>query len=272
MQITVNVNNREYSSDIEPRLLLSDYLRDTLGLTGTKVGCETGECGACTVLLNGIAVKSCMVLAAQANGGEVVSVEGLAHQDGRLNYLQEGFMEQHGLQCGFCTPGMLMSLSDLLKRNDDPAEADIRVALEGNLCRCTGYQNVVKAVRYAVEKAKSPVKIVIDTPGKQFYLRQVQFMLNDDADGLVEENYHDDAVLTSPEFIVTGKDALKKHFQNYMKWVKIKEVISTDKFAETGDTIQFEATVRSNYGIAKVYDAFVLKDGKISYHFTGVMK
>jgi carbon-monoxide dehydrogenase small subunit len=136
---------------VAPRLLLVHYLRDVLGLTGTHVGCETSQCGACTVLLNGLAVKSCTVLAVQADGSEITTVEGLA-KDGNLHPLQLGFWEKHGLQCGFCTPGMLMASYNLLQRNPNPTDAEIRHGLEGNLCRCTGYQNIVAAVHWAAEE------------------------------------------------------------------------------------------------------------------------
>ena len=137
-----------HDSQVEPRLLLVDYLRDELGLTGTHVGCETSNCGACTVLLDGEAVKSCTVLAVQADGAEVTTIEGLG-SDGALHPLQEAFWEHHGLQCGFCTPGMILAAVDLLRRNPNPTEAEIRAGLEGNLCRCTGYHNIVRSVQAA---------------------------------------------------------------------------------------------------------------------------
>ncbi|MBI4617039.1 MAG: (2Fe-2S)-binding protein [Planctomycetes bacterium] len=148
MKITVTVNGVRHESDVEPRLLLVHYLRDVLGLTGTHVGCETSLCGACTVALSGAVVKSCTVLAVQADGREVETIEGL-EKDGRLHPLQESFRECHGLQCGFCTPGMILAARDLLSRNPDPSEEEIREGLVGNLCRCTGYQHVVDAVRHA---------------------------------------------------------------------------------------------------------------------------
>ena len=146
--VSITVNGTTHSGEIEPRLLLSGYLRETLGLTGTHVGCDTSNCGACTVVLNGSAVKSCTLFAVQADGGEVTTIEGLA-QNGDLHPLQKGFWEQHGLQCGFCTPGMIMAASDLLNRNPNPSEAEIRKGISGNLCRCTGYQNIVKAIQHA---------------------------------------------------------------------------------------------------------------------------
>lgn len=153
MNITVTVNGQTFTHDVEPRLLLVHYLREMVGLTGTHVGCETSLCGACTVHLNGVAVKSCTVLAVQADGAQITTVEGLA-RDGALHAVQEGFWEEHGLQCGFCTPGMIMSSCQLLERNPSPSEAEIRHALEGNLCRCTGYQHIVNAVQYAARKLR----------------------------------------------------------------------------------------------------------------------
>ena len=152
LQISVTINGETHSSEVESRLLLVEYLRDTLNMTGTHVGCDTSSCGACTVILNGSAVKSCTLLAAQADGGEVTTVEGLADGD-RLHPLQEGFWEMHGLQCGFCTPGMIMASYDLLRKNPNPTEEEIRHGLAGNFCRCTGYHNIVKAVQYAADKA-----------------------------------------------------------------------------------------------------------------------
>jgi aerobic carbon-monoxide dehydrogenase small subunit len=269
MQISMTVNSQPHSGDVEPRLLLVDFLRDSLGLTGTKVGCDTGQCGSCTVMLNGASVKSCSKLAVQADGADLQTVEGLALND-QLNALQEGFWERHGLQCGFCTPGMLMSLTDMLGNNPDPDEAEIRRWLDGNLCRCTGYQKVVEAVQFALQKTSSPVHMIVDTPGKRLYESQVRYLIAGDADGLVDDNYAPDAVVASFDFQVKGHDALKAHFRNYMKWVQIREVISTDKFTETDDGLSFEATVRTNRGVARVYDVFTLRDGKVIYHFTGL--
>jgi carbon-monoxide dehydrogenase small subunit len=148
MRISVAVDGVTYTDDVEPRTLLVQYLRDTLGKTGTLVGCDTTNCGACTVHLDGLSVKSCTVLAVQADGHEVTTIEGLA-SDGELHPMQRAFHENHALQCGFCTPGMIMQSVSLLSENPDPSEDEIRDGLEGNLCRCTGYQNIVKAVRQA---------------------------------------------------------------------------------------------------------------------------
>ncbi len=149
--IEVRVNGRERHDEVEPRLLLVHYLRDVVGLTGTHVGCDTSQCGACTVLLDGDAVKSCTVLAVQADGCAVTTIEGLAPA-GQLHPLQEAFWERHGLQCGYCTPGLILTALDFLQREPRPSEADIRHAIEGNLCRCTGYQNVVRAIALAAER------------------------------------------------------------------------------------------------------------------------
>ncbi len=149
--IKLTVNGTLHEVAVEPRTLLIHLLREHLGLTGPHIGCETSHCGACTVDLNGKSVKSCTVFAAQADGGEVLTVEGLA-ENGQLHPLQQGFMQEHGLQCGFCTPGMLVRSYRLLLENPDPSEAEIRAGIAGNLCRCTGYQNIVKAVRYAADK------------------------------------------------------------------------------------------------------------------------
>lgn len=153
-RITIRVNGKTYEREVSPRLLLVHLLRDELNLTGTHIGCDTSQCGACTVLLDGSSVKSCTILAVQADGSEMMTVEGLA-ANGDLHPLQRGFWEKHGLQCGFCTPGMLMSAHNLLQRNPNPTEAEIRGALEGNLCRCTGYQNIVAAIRTAAQELQA---------------------------------------------------------------------------------------------------------------------
>ncbi|GAA4812925.1 (2Fe-2S)-binding protein [Nocardioides caeni] len=148
-RINLTVDGSQVSDDVEPRMLLVQYLREQLGKTGTVIGCDTSNCGACTVHLDGTSVKSCNVLAVQADGAEVTTIEGLAAEDGTLHPVQEAFRECHGLQCGFCTPGMIMQTVDLLKDNPDPSEEAIRLGLEGNLCRCTGYHNIVRAVQHA---------------------------------------------------------------------------------------------------------------------------
>jgi carbon-monoxide dehydrogenase small subunit len=150
VRVSVTVNGQPRTAEVEPRLLLVHFLRDTLGLTGTHVGCDTSNCGACTVHLDGVSVKSCTVLAVQADGAEVRTIEGMA-EGTDLHPLQEGFWAEHGLQCGYCTPGMIMAAADLLERNPDPSEDEIRDGLAGNLCRCTGYHNIVKAVQHAAQ-------------------------------------------------------------------------------------------------------------------------
>jgi aerobic carbon-monoxide dehydrogenase small subunit len=156
VRVNVTVNGEARQAEVEPRLLLVHYLRDTLGLTGTHIGCDTSNCGACTVLLDGEAVKSCTVLAAQADGANVKTIEGMAEgSNGAMHPLQEAFWEHHGLQCGYCTPGMIMTAADLLARNPNPTEEEVRHGLEGNLCRCTGYHNIVKSVMSAAEKMGS---------------------------------------------------------------------------------------------------------------------
>lgn len=157
-RINVTVNGTKYDHHIEPRLLLVQYLRDVLRLTGTHVGCDTSGCGACTIHVNGKATKSCTLLAVQADGYEIMTIEGLS-QNGALHPLQEAFNECHGLQCGFCTPGMIMAALDLLQSNPQPTEEEIRVALEGNFCRCTGYHNIIKSVQYAAQKMKKEVAL-----------------------------------------------------------------------------------------------------------------
>ncbi len=153
MKVSMTVNGVAVSHDVESRTLLVQYLRENLGLTGTHVGCDTSSCGACTLILNGEAVKSCSLLAAQCEGAEVMTIEGLAASDGTLHPIQEGFREKHGLQCGYCTPGMIMSSVQLLQRNPNPSDQEIRHALEGNFCRCTGYDNIVKAVQWAASQS-----------------------------------------------------------------------------------------------------------------------
>lgn len=149
--ISLSVNGISQQDEVEPRLLLVHYLRDVLGLTGTHIGCETSLCGACTILVDGQAVKSCTMLAVQADGSEITTIEGLTN-NGELHPVQEGFWERHGLQCGYCTPGMIMAATQILDRNSSPSREEIRHGLEGNLCRCTGYQHIVEAVEYAAKK------------------------------------------------------------------------------------------------------------------------
>lgn len=154
LPVTITVNQKTYTRQVEPRLLLSDFLRHELGLTGTHVGCEHGVCGACTILFDGESARSCLMFAVQADGHQITTVEGLAASTAALHPIQQAFWEAHGLQCGYCTPGILMTLVPFLKQNPDPSEDEIRHALSGNLCRCTGYQHIVDAVKLAAEKMK----------------------------------------------------------------------------------------------------------------------
>ena len=152
--ISINVNGVDHAAEVEPRLLLVHYLRDLLSLTGTHIGCETSICGACTVMIDGQAVKSCTMFAVQADGAHITTIEGLA-KNGELHPVQEGFWEKHGLQCGYCTPGMIMAATQIIDRNSHPSREDIRHGLEGNLCRCTGYQYIVEAIEFAAKKASA---------------------------------------------------------------------------------------------------------------------
>jgi aerobic carbon-monoxide dehydrogenase small subunit len=152
MNVSITVNGQAQSHDVEPRTLLVHYIRESCGLTGTNIGCDTSSCGACTVHLDGEAVKSCTILAVQADGGAIKTIEGLADADGTLHPMQKSFQENHGLQCGYCTPGMVMAACGLLNENANPTEQEVRIGLEGNLCRCTGYHNIVKAVLAAAAK------------------------------------------------------------------------------------------------------------------------
>ena len=154
--VKMTINGAAVEELVEPRTLLIHFLREKVGLTGPHIGCETSHCGACTVDLDGKSVKSCTVFAVQAEGGQITTVEGMAGADGTLSALQEGFMQEHGLQCGYCTPGMLVRAHRLLQENPNPSDDEIRWGLSGNLCRCTGYQNIVKAVRYAADKLNAP--------------------------------------------------------------------------------------------------------------------
>lgn len=152
VHVKLTVNGKAHEALVEPRTLLVHFLREDLGLTGAHIGCETGHCGACTVDIDGMSVKSCTMFAAQANGSEIMTIEGVAAPDGTLHALQEGFREMHGLQCGYCTPGMIVRAHRLLQENPRPTEAEIRAGISGNLCRCTGYQNIVKSIQYAAAK------------------------------------------------------------------------------------------------------------------------
>ena len=158
MKVKTKVNGKEHSHDVEPRTLLAHYLREQLSLTGTHIGCDTSSCGSCTVHMDGMAVKSCTILAVQADGSEITTIEGLA-PNGQLHAVQQGFRECHGLQCGFCTTGMIMAAVDLLDQNPNPSEEDIRHGLEGNFCRCTGYHNIIKSVQWAAKEMKKELVV-----------------------------------------------------------------------------------------------------------------
>jgi carbon-monoxide dehydrogenase small subunit len=159
MQVSITVNGQERTDDVEPRLLLAHYLREVCGLKATNIGCDTTSCGACTVLADGLSVKSCTVLTAQADGAEVTTLEGLARPDGELHPMQAAFRSEHGLQCGFCTPGMVMAAIGILADNPDPTDREVREGLEGNLCRCTGYHNIVRAVRAAAQAGPAAAQV-----------------------------------------------------------------------------------------------------------------
>lgn len=168
--VSFRINGQAYEADVEPRLLLVHFIREVAGLTGTHIGCDTTSCGACTVLVNGLPAKSCTLLTVQVNGAEISTVEGL-EQNNQLHPIQEGFFEEHGLQCGYCTPGMMMTAVALLKENPDPTETEIRQAISGNLCRCTGYVNIVKSIQYAAKKMRDaehePVPVSAGAEGGQ---------------------------------------------------------------------------------------------------------
>jgi aerobic carbon-monoxide dehydrogenase small subunit len=268
MQVSLTVNHQPFTVDVEPRLLLVDLLRDVLGFTGAKVGCDTGQCGACVVLMDGVSVKSCALFAVQADGANITTVEGVAEK-GHLNPLQAGFQAMHAVQCGFCTPGMVMSMTDLMERNPDPSEAEIRAWLAGNLCRCTGYENVVRAVQAARRIAENPAKILPDSPHKLLYEQHIIAMQSGDLDGLVQ-HYSDGAVLTTFEGVFTGRDALRSYYQNYLNAQGGVQILSTEKFIELNNAFYIEATVRSGHGVTHVYNSFVVQDGKITHQFAGV--
>jgi carbon-monoxide dehydrogenase small subunit len=165
MKVTMTVNGRVQEHEVEPRLLLVHFLRETCGLTGTNVGCDTSSCGSCTVLVDGESVKSCTALAVQADGSALTTIEGLAGDDGALHPMQQAFHTEHGLQCGFCTPGMVLASISLLEEHPNPSEAEVREGLEGNLCRCTGYQNIVKAVLAAAQAGRGPAQALTADTG-----------------------------------------------------------------------------------------------------------
>jgi carbon-monoxide dehydrogenase small subunit len=268
MDVAVTVNGVSHRLDVEPRLLLVDLLRDELGLTGTKVGCDTGQCGACVVLMDGVSVKSCALLGVQATDSDITTVEGIA-PIGHLDALQAGFQAMHAVQCGFCTPGMLVSLGDLMARQPDATDADVRQWLAGNLCRCTGYENVVRAFAAARSIAASPAHQLPDTAHKVFYDRHLQRVLERDPDA-VGEDYTADAVLTTFEGVHAGRAAIVAFYRDYFGRHFEVEIMSTDRFVEMDDAFYVEATVRSGGTTNHVYNSFVIRDGQIDRQFAGV--
>ncbi|MCH2082476.1 MAG: (2Fe-2S)-binding protein [Saprospiraceae bacterium] len=271
MVTKLTINNKEFRLDVEPRHSLAHTIREKVGLTGTKIGCDSGQCGSCIVMLDGKSVKSCMVLAVQAHDCSIQTVEGIS-ENRKLNSIQEGLHKYSAVQCGYCIPGVIMTLTDMMSRNKQPDTDEIRDWLHGNFCRCTGYQNLVEAARYAIDKESNSTKIITNSKHKKMYEERVRLLMAGDVDKLVEEHYNDDAIVMAFDFVVQGKENLKEHFKNFVKWVSIKEVISTDKFVETENAFFYEATAVTNYGEGRVYDAYYLKNGKIQHHFTGLIE
>jgi aerobic carbon-monoxide dehydrogenase small subunit len=269
MRISLSVNDTRHDLDVEARMLLVDVLRDHLGVTSPKVGCDTGQCGACVVILDGVSVKSCALLGVQADGGDVTTVEGLS-APGTMNPLQTAFQNAHAVQCGYCTPGMLMSLTDLLARTPHPNEGDIRAWLAGNLCRCTGYENVVRAVQAAVRMSDSPSHQLPDSPHRLLYDRLLTAIAAGDAEALVTACFHDDAVTTTFEGIHAGRDALVAFYRRYLSDHAAVRLIATERFLEFGDQIYVEALLDTPEGPRHTYQAYVVRDGKITHQFAGV--
>ncbi len=268
MQVSVTVNNQTHSAEVEPRLLLVDFLREQVGLTGTKVGCDTGQCGACVVLMDGVSVKSCALIAAQADGSTITTIEGVSAM-GHLNALQAGFQAMHAVQCGFCTPGMMMSLSDLIERSPNATEPEIREWLAGNLCRCTGYENVIRAVEASRSIAANPAHMLPDSTFKVLYEQQVIAMQSGDIDAWAEF-YSDDIILTTFEGVISGKEALKGYFADYLNQRRSIEILSTDRFIEAPNAFYVEATVRVDGKVTHIYNEFVVQSGKITHQFASV--
>jgi carbon-monoxide dehydrogenase small subunit len=269
MRVTLTVNHQTHILELEPRVLLVDVLRDQLHLTGTKIGCDTGQCGACVVIMDGVSVKSCALLGVQADGSDIQTIEGVSEK-GSMNALQAAFQATHAVQCGFCTPGMIMSLSDLLSRTSQPSDAETRSWLMGNLCRCTGYENVVRAVNASLQIVQSPAHIYTETPLRQWYDAYLRVMQAGDAAALIDAYYSPDAVLTTFEGIHSGHDALKAYFGAYLAAHSDLAIVATERFVELGDSIYTETLVRSTQGARHAYNAFVLQDGKITHQFAGV--
>jgi carbon-monoxide dehydrogenase small subunit len=268
MQVSVTVNNQAHSAEVEPRLLLVDFLRERVGLTGTKVGCDTGQCGACVVMMDGVSVKSCALLAGQADGSSITTIEGVSAM-GHMNALQTAFQATHAVQCGFCTPGMIMSLSDLMERSPNADEAEIREWLAGNLCRCTGYENVVRAVQASRNIAANPAHMLADSPFKTLYEQQLMAELAGDVDAWADF-YSDDIVLTTFEGVITGKEALRQYLADYLAQPRTIEIVSTDRFIEADSAFYVEATVRVDGKVTHIYNEFVVQSGKITRQFASV--
>ena len=267
MRISLTVNHQPHQLEVEPRLLLVDLLRDQLGLTSAKVGCDTGQCGACVILMDGVSVKSCALLGVQADGHEVTTVEGISPA-GSPNPLQAAFQAEHAVQCGFCTPGMIMGLTDLLARQAHPTDQEIRRWLAGNLCRCTGYENVVRAVQTAIKVAQSPTHQLPNTALRQFYDQLLRAFDLGDAAAFVQTYYHPDAVLTTFEGIHTGQAALEAYFAQIMN--QPIERAATERFVELTDSFYVESLMRTPTGTQHTYNSFVVRDGRISHQFAGV--
>lgn len=268
MRIQLTINRAQHELDVEPRLLLVDALRDHVDLTSPKVGCDTGQCGACVVLLDGVSIKSCALLAVQADGATLSTLEGVS-EPGTMNPLQTAFGAEHAVQCGFCTSGMIMGLTDMLARNRAPDDAEIRAWLSGHLCRCTGYENVVRAVHTAVQIGDSPSHLIVDSPFRALYDGLLRSMAAGDAEALVTDHFHDDAVLTTFEGIHEGRDALVAFFRGYLA-DRGERIVATERFVERGDAFYTETLLRSPTGARHAYNAYVIRDGKITHQFAGV--
>lgn len=269
MRIQLTINRAPHELEVEPRLLLVDALRDHVDLTSPKVGCDTGQCGACVVLLDGVSIKSCAMLAVQADGATVNTLEGVS-EPGSMNPLQTAFGAEHAVQCGFCTSGMIMGLTDMLARNRAPDDDEIRAWLSGHLCRCTGYENVVRAVHTALQIGDSPSHLIVDTPMRALYDGLLRSMAQGDAEALVAGHFHDDAVLTTFEGIHAGRDALIAFFRRYLADDGDLSLVATERFVERGDAFYTESLLRSPAGALHAYNAYVVRDGKITHQFAGV--
>jgi aerobic carbon-monoxide dehydrogenase small subunit len=269
MRIRLTVNQAHVELDVEPRHLLVDVLRDQLDLTSVKVGCDTGQCGACVILMDGVSVKSCNLLAVQADGSTLSTLEGLSPA-GTMNPLQASFGSAHAVQCGFCTSGMIMSLTDLLARTSQPTDDDVRTWLSGHLCRCTGYENVVRAVQTALQVSASPSHLVANTPLRKLYDEVLRTMAQGDPEALVDAHFHPDAVVTTFEGIHSGRDALIAYFRAYLASHRDLRLVATERFVEHGDSLYTETLVRTPDGARHAYNAYVVRDGKITHQFAGV--